>query len=72
MFRPRAVLMKRLGTILILIFAAIVLTWGGFIVGRSYREHSIKKCAKGFGECMQLLEDMEGRFNDCRLKLPRE
>ena len=64
--------MNRLGTVLLLIFAAVVLAWGGFIAGRSYREHSVKKCAKGFGECMILLERMENRLNECRLKIPRQ
>lgn len=65
--------MKRLGTILILLFVAILLTWSGFIAGRSYCEHSTKKCAKGFGECMELLEGVESQLNKCHLmRLPRD
>jgi len=64
--------MNRLGIILLLVFAAIVLAWGGFIAGRGWHDHMKAKCVRGFSECLILLEQMEGRLNECRLKLPRE
>jgi protein-S-isoprenylcysteine O-methyltransferase Ste14 len=63
---------RSLGTVLLLILAAIVLAWGGFIAGRSHRELSIQKCAKGFGECMTLMEMCGSKLDECRLKLPAE
>ena len=78
--------MKRLGTILLLVFAAIALVWGGFISGKGWQEHKLKECVKKWGETMELLERVEKsgetrlklekerseiRLNECYLKLPR-
>lgn len=65
-------MMDRLGTILFLVFFAVTLAWGGFIAGRAYRTHSINKCAKGFSQCMFLLDRADMRLNECRLRLPRQ
>jgi hypothetical protein len=64
--------MNKLGFILLLIFVALALFWAGFLSGRTYRTHSINKCAKGFAECMFLLDVADRRLNECRLQLPRQ